>query len=66
MLVLELGPPVLARALEPFPLPVRTLDAFHFASLAFLASTGRDVALATYDARMVAVARALGVRVVEP
>lgn len=66
MLVLELVPAVLARALEPFPLPVRTLDALHFASLAFLTSTGRDVALATYDARMVTVARALGVRVVEP
>ncbi len=66
MLVLELVPTVLARALEPFPVPVRTLDALHLASLEFLASTGREVALASYDARMLAVARALGVRLIEP
>jgi predicted nucleic acid-binding protein len=29
----ELSPPVLARALDPFPRPVRTLDALHLASM---------------------------------
>lgn len=66
MLILELVPSVLARALEPFPVPVRTLDALHLASVAFLESTGQRVTLATYDARMIAAARAVGVRVVEP
>ena len=28
--LLELATPVLARALDPFPIPVRTLDALHF------------------------------------
>jgi hypothetical protein len=66
MLVLELSPPILARALDPFPAPARTLDALHLASLSFLAATGRDVTLATYDGRMAAAARGLGVEVVEP
>ena len=31
--LVELAPPVLARALEPFPTQVRTLDALHLASM---------------------------------
>lgn len=58
--LLELAPPVLARALEPFPVPVRTLDALHLASLDFLSRAGQRVQLATYDQRMVEAARALG------
>lgn len=58
--MLELIPEVLARALEPFPLPVRTLDALHLASLHFLRAEGLDVPLASYDERMVAAARRLG------
>ena len=58
--ILELLPNVLARALEPFPAPVRTLDAIHLASIAFLRARGADVALATYDERMRVAARALG------
>ena len=38
--LLELSPPVLARALEPFPVPVRTLDALHLASIEFLRERG--------------------------
>lgn len=56
---LELAPPVLARALEPFPLPVRTLDALHLASADFLRAQGQRVSLASYDERMIAAARAL-------
>jgi len=58
--LLELAPPVLARALEPFPIPVRTLDALHLASLDFLRRAGQRVHLATYDQRMLEAARALG------
>lgn len=62
---LELAPPVLARALEPFPVPVRTLDALHLASLLFLESQGQALALATYDDRLLAAARALDLPLVE-
>jgi predicted nucleic acid-binding protein len=56
---LELAPPVLARALEPFPRPVRTLDALHLASAEFLRAQGQRVSLASYDERMLAAARAM-------
>jgi hypothetical protein len=57
--LVELVPPVLTRALEPFPSPVRTLDALHLAALDFLHKQGQNVALASYDDRMIAGARAL-------
>jgi predicted nucleic acid-binding protein len=63
--LLELAPPVLARALEPFPRPVRTLDALHLASLEFLRAHGQDVRLASFDARQVAAARALKIPLYE-
>lgn len=59
--LLELAPPVLTRALEPFPSPVRTLDALHLASLEFLRSRGQELLLATYDDRMLQCARSLGI-----
>lgn len=58
---LELKPEVLERALEPFPVPVRTLDALHLASIAFLLERGQTIELASYDDRLVAAAQALGV-----
>ena len=61
--MLELSAPVLARALDPFPVELRTLDALHLASLEFLRNQGVDVALASYDARMLAAARALDIPV---
>ena len=45
--LVELAPTVLARALEPFPVPVRTLDALHLASIDFLRAQRQDVALAS-------------------
>jgi hypothetical protein len=57
--LLELAPPVLSRALEPFPSSVRTLDALHLASIEFLRSQRQDVKLATYDARLAAAAKRL-------
>jgi hypothetical protein len=59
--MIELATPVLERALEPFPVPVRTLDALHLASIAFLLGRGQKVELASYDDRFVAAAQALGV-----
>jgi predicted nucleic acid-binding protein len=59
--MVEMTPPVLSRAIEPFPVPVRTLDALHLAAVEFLRGRGQRVALATYDRRMAAAARAIGV-----
>ena len=57
--LVELSPPVLTRALEPFPKPVRTLDALHLASMEFLQRHGQTVTLASYDSRLNDAARAL-------
>ena len=61
--ILEMLPNVLARALEPFPGPVRTLDALHLASIEFLRGCGQAVELASYDERLTAAARELGIPV---
>ena len=63
---LELAPPVLARALEPFPAPVRTLDALHLASVLFLRAREKSIRLASYDERQIAAARRLRIRVTRP
>lgn len=64
--LIELDPPVLARALEPFPLPVRTLDALHLASIDFLRSRRQAVELLSYDERLLTAARALRIPLREP
>jgi predicted nucleic acid-binding protein len=64
--LLELTPPVLERALAPFPKPVRTLDALHLASLHYLRENrAQEVVLATYDDRLRRAAVALGVGIHE-
>ena len=63
VVMLELARPVLARALVPFPLAIRTLDALHLASVEYLRSQHDDVQLASYDERMLGAARALGIPV---
>jgi hypothetical protein len=60
VVLLELARPVLARALEPFPTPVRTLDALHLASVMFLRERGHEIHLATFDVRMRHAAGAMG------
>jgi predicted nucleic acid-binding protein len=59
--VVELTPLVLRHALDPFPVPVRTLDALHLATMLFLRDQGQAVELASYDERLVAAGRALGI-----
>lgn len=61
--LLELSPPVLARALDAFPAPVRTLDALHLASCEYFHNQGQSMALASYDGRMTALARAMNIPV---
>ena len=57
--LLELAIPVLARALDPFPIPMRTLDALHLASIEFLRVRQQRIELASYDERLIAGARAM-------
>jgi len=57
--LLELVSPVLVRVLEPFPIPLRTLDALHLATIVFLQEHGQDTKLASYDERMLKAARKL-------
>ena len=58
---LELDPTVLTRALEPFPVPIGTLDALHVASMEFLRSLGQKLELASYDHRQLEVAKRMGI-----
>ena len=57
---IELVPSVLGRAIDGFPVPVRTLDALHLASFGHLLDHGQVLRLASYDSRMVEAAAALG------
>lgn len=57
--LVELSLPVLARALDPFPKPVRTLDALHLASMDFVRKQGQSITLASYDNWQIRAARAL-------
>lgn len=57
----ELHRPVLTRALDPFPVPVRTLDALHLASMDFLRRNGQKLILASYDERLNVAAKKAGI-----
>jgi hypothetical protein len=52
---------VLARALQPFPVSVRTLDALHLSTALSLITGMETVELASYDVRLLAAAQALGI-----
>jgi hypothetical protein len=45
--LLELSPRVLARASQPFPLPMRTLDGLHLATMDFLRARGQILHVAS-------------------
>ncbi len=62
----ELAEPVVSRALHAYPVPVRTLDGLHLATLEYARCRSPRIELATYDRRMRECARALGFGVVEP
>lgn len=59
--LLDLSPVVLGRALQPYPRPLRTLDALHLASIEYLRNNGQAVQLASYDNRLNAAAQSLGI-----
>jgi len=62
VVLFDLSPTVLARAMEPFPLAVRTLDALHLATIEYLRGEGQMIELASFDRRLLAAARALDVQ----
>lgn len=57
----EMNPSVLSRALEPFPMAIRTLDALHLATMNYFRSKGDELTLASYDHRLNEAARALDI-----
>lgn len=61
--LVEVSRPVLARAAEPFPTPLRTLDAIHLSTAILLAGEGR-MQFATHDVELGAAARSVGLTVI--
>jgi hypothetical protein len=57
--MIELTLVSLRRALGPFPVGVRTLDALHLATMDFIRESGESVPLASYDNRLIAGAQAI-------
>lgn len=63
--LVDLSRSVLTRALEPFPVSVRTLDALHLATATFLKDQGQAFTVATFDRRMGEGAVAVGLTLTE-
>jgi len=61
----ELAPPVLRYAKDPWNVSVRTLDTLHLSTLRYLVEQGLDVELATYDSAMLAAAVRNAIRATE-
>jgi hypothetical protein len=59
--MIEMIGPVLTRALQPFPVPVRTLDAIHLSAIEFIRAQKQSVQLASYDERLLTAARQIGI-----
>ncbi len=63
--VIEPTRPVLARAAQPFPVVLGTLDAIHLATaLVWRERSDADLVMATHDAALGLAARAVGFRVI--
>ena len=61
--LIDISRPALRRSLEPWPIPLRTLDALHLATMEFLRENGQSIELASYDNRLIAAAQALGIAI---
>jgi predicted nucleic acid-binding protein len=62
--IIEVSSAVLARAAQPLPVPLKTLDAIHLASAMLWRETNQsDVVLATHDEALALAARTMGFRV---
>ena len=63
--LVELARPILARAAQPFPTPLGTLDAIHLTSaLAWRDRVQAGLVMATHDGALAVAARAFGLEVV--
>lgn len=58
--LVEMSEVVLTRALQRFPVTLRSLDALHLATLDYLRRQDETLELASYDYRLLAAAQALG------
>jgi hypothetical protein len=63
--MIELTRLSLRRALEPFPVGVRTLDALHLATMDFIRGSGEPIELASYDIRLLAATQTLGISIAQ-
>jgi predicted nucleic acid-binding protein len=61
----ELSESVLKRAMEPFPVPVRTLDAIHLSTMEYLRALGQEIELLTLDDRLREAAKKLKISIRE-
>ncbi|MDQ2916768.1 MAG: PIN domain-containing protein [Pseudomonadota bacterium] len=65
MEIAEITYSVLARAAQPLPTALGTLDAIHLATaLLWKEQTGKDVTMATHDTALAVASRATGLRVI--
>lgn len=62
--IVELDRAVLARAAQPLPTALGTLDAIHLATATLWRETEPEVVMATHDASMATAARAVGMEVI--
>lgn len=63
--MVEMTRTVLARALASFPIPVRTLDGLHLATVEYLYRQDSSLELGSYDEDLKAAATALGIPIAE-
>lgn len=64
MEVVDLTPPIIRRASDPFPVPLRTLDSIHLATaLTWRDIEGKDLTMVTHDRALGAAARSFGLPV---
>jgi hypothetical protein len=63
--LIEMTPTVLSRALRAFPVSIRTLDSLHLATVQHLREPGQEIALASFDMRLLNAARALDIPLYE-
>lgn len=65
MEIVDISYPVLARAAQPLPTALGTLDAIHLATaLLWKDHAGQDLAMATHDAALAMAAKASGLQVI--
>jgi hypothetical protein len=57
----EMTRTALARAVDPFPVRIRSLDAMHLATIVYLQGEGHEIQLDSYDDRMLTAASAIGI-----